>query len=467
MSEDVDAVTEPWLKDRLGRIDERRDGNDLVLVWKGRGTDKDGVELIRFEIATRLLRIFPKKLRSSSFIDQFRQVVEVQVEDFDLNPADHSGFSDRFGLIKLDGLPKGLGAVYAYGLGVRPEYRGLVQSIEDHSSCTVVRFVGPGGDEGQHDDRYHVALSRFEAYRQRVDTNRGRANTAVGRVIDAERHNAVADLFGLDPVEPKYARSPVINALTEEISTGHVMTEQDRAALVEHVRAEAPAAARQSPEQFGNLRRDIELASLQVLIETFERGLVGASATDEGYWQGFFHKHPFALQQVFGAPIVEVLQQAEVQAPGAARKGARITDFLCKNSVTRTAVVVEIKTPAATLMESKPYRAIYAPHRENLAGAVGQLQAQMDSVKRDLAQRRPDPDLGDLDLWHTSGALIVGRVGQLSGEHRESFLRYREGLAGVTVLGYDEVCQRLRGLVDLLKGAQASAPHVEERAADG
>ena len=448
MSQDVDG------SDRLGEIDAQYEGDDLVFVWSGRGTAERSVEVVRFDTVTHLLRIFPKTWRSTSgYQDQFRRITELQLEEFDLDPEDHSGFSERFGLAMLNGLPRGFGAVYAYGLGIRPEYRGLLHSIEEHSSCTVVRFVGPGQIEERRGDVYCLALSRFEAYRQAVDRNKGRAQTALGRVIDSERHNAVADLFGLQEVEPKYAKSEVINSLTEEISTGHVMTEEDRVALVDRARVEAPKAARESPEQFGRLRRDVELASLEALIETFERGMVGAAARDESYWQDFFHTNPFALQQVFGAPIVEVLEQAEVRGAGAARKGARITDFLCKNAVTRTAVVVEIKTPAATLMEPKPYRAVFAPHREDLAGAVAQLQAQMESVTRHLARKEPDPDLGDLDLWHTSGAVIVGRVGDLDGEQRESFLRYREGLAGAIVLGYDEVCERLKGLLELLRDA--------------
>lgn len=447
MSQDVEGA------DRLGEIDERYEGDDLVFSWSGRSASERSVEALRFDTTTHLLRIFPKTWRSTSgYQNQFRQIAELQIEAFDLDPRNHCDFNERFGLAMLNGLPRGFGAIYAYGLGIRPEYRGLLHSIEEHSSCTVLRFVGPGRSEGQRGDVFHLALSRFETYRQAVDRNKGRAQTALGRVIDSERHNAVADLFGLPEIEPKYAKNQVINSMTEEIRSGHVMTDEDRAALVDQVRIEAPKSAREAPEQFGRLRHDVELASLEVLIETFETGMAGVAARDESYWQNFFHTHPFALQQVFGSPIVEVLQQAEVRGAGAARKGARITDFLCKNAITRTAVVVEIKTPAATLMETKPYRAVYAPHRENLAGSVAQLQAQMESVSRDLARREPDPDLGDLDLWHTSGAVIVGRVGELDGEQRESFLRYREGLAGVTVLGYDEVCERLKGLLELLRG---------------
>lgn len=442
-------------RDRLGSLDERYEGDSLVLERRGRGL---GTELLRFNHVTKLLQIFPKSWRGVDYGHQFTQVAELQIEDFELDLNNYSGYSERFGLATFEGLPKGFGAVYEYGLGIKPEYRGLVRAIEERSTCSIVRFVGPGGEEGVQGGVFRLALSRFEAYRQVVDRNRRRAATAVGRVIDAEARNSVAGFFGLDRVEPKYGRNPTINALTEEIATGFVMTEDDRAALVDQVRTEAPRTARESPERFGRLRQDIELVSLELLIEQFEKGMIGQNARDEAYWQDFFQANPFALQQVFGAPIVEVLPQAHLRSGGVTGKGARITDFLCKNTVTRTAVVVEIKTPSAALMEPKPYRSIYAPHRENLAGAVGQLQAQVASVSRDLAGRPDrDPEIGDLDLWHTSGAVVVGRVGDLTGEQRESFLRYREGLASTAVLGFDEVSERLRGLLQLLRNPPAEA----------
>lgn len=462
MSERSGDAIEPRLGDRLGSIDERYEGNDLVFVRRGRGNISNGVELLRFDTTTQLLRIFPRAWRANEYGPQFRQIVELQIEDFDLDPDSHSGYSNQFGLAMLNGLPKGFGSVYEYGLGIRPEYRGLLHSIEEHADCTVVRFVGAGGDEGQKGATYTITLSRFEEYRQMVDRNKRRGQTAVGRVIDAERHNAVADLFGLETVEPKYAKNSIINALTEEVARGHVMTATDRAELVDEVRVQAYRVARESPERWGQLREDVELASLELLIERFEQGLVGPAASDESHWQRFFRDNPFALQQVFGVPVVQKRELAHVRGGDVGGQGARIADFLCMNTVTRTALVVEIKTPAAPLMEPQAYRgrgesAVHAPHHGHLAGAVAQVQSQVAAVPQDLAHRLyRTPDLRDLDPWHTSGAVIAGRVGHLTPEQHESFLRYREGLAGVTVLGFDEVCERLKGLLELLRGTPHS-----------
>lgn len=246
----------------------------------------------------------------------------------------------------------------------------------------------------------------------------------------------------------------MIRAMTEEVANGYVVDAADRANLVDQVVLQAPKVAHESPEQFGKLREDIELVSLEVLIERYEQGLSGRAGRDEGHWQSFFTTNPFALQQVFSAPILVSRGQVHVKGTDALGQGSRITDFLCVNAVTRSAIAVEIKTPATELIMNRSYRGsgtaeVYPPHR-NLSGAVSQVQAQMESVSRDLIET---PDLGSIDRWHVRGAVIIGKISELSDEQRTSFLRYREGLTAVTVLGYDEVLERLKYLRALLMGS--------------
>ncbi len=445
------------LEDRLGLVEVSHDGTELVLSWSRRGAD-EGTEVLRFDRRARLLRIFPKVRRGSTFENPFDRLTELQIEAPIWDPRHHSAESERYGLLHVVGLPKGFSAVYEFGLGVMRDYRGLLEEIERRTSCSTVRFVS-SGDEGPDGNVFRLALERFAAYRTTVDRNRARGITAVRRVIDAERHNAVVDLFNLDPVEPKYGKNPVIRALTEEVATGHVMDPSDRVTLVDQVVLEAPKVAHEAPKQFGRLREDIELVSLEVLIEQFEQGFAGRAARNEGHWQQFFATNSFALQQVFSAPILVVHSQVHVRGTDALGQGSRIADFLCVNAVTRSAVVVEIKTPATELMAAKAYRGsgtaeVYPAHR-HLSGAVSQVQAQMESVPRDL---KVNPRLGSIDKCHVRGAVITGRVSRLSDEQRSSFLRYREGLTGVTILGYDELCQRLKHLHTMLKNPHPAGP---------
>ncbi|QOD42542.1 Shedu anti-phage system protein SduA domain-containing protein [Clavibacter zhangzhiyongii] len=434
--------------DQSGSVRRAEVGNAASYSWVNRGSSS-GTEMLRFNRDTELLHIYPMISRGSTHENPFDQIVELQIEAPGWDPDRHSVESDRYGLLRVLGLPKGFSAVWLFGLGIQRIYRGIVETIEEQTACSIVRFVTSEA-EGPDRDVFCISLERFDAYRATVDRNRGRGNTAVRRVIEAERHNAVADLFGLTPTQPRYGRNPVIQALTEEVETGHVTSPEDRLTMVNETVLAAPQVAQESPQQFGRLREDIELVSLQVLIEQFERSLIGRS--NEGFWQRFFTTNPFALQQLFSAPLLVLGGLVHVRGADALGQGGRIADFLCVNTVTRSAIVVEIKTPATRLMSASAYRGsgmatVYATSTE-LSGAVSQIQAQMESVSRDLKEV---PQFGAIDKWHVRGAVVIGNVSTLNDEQRASFLRYREGLTAVSILGYDEVGERLKGLRDMLE----------------
>ena len=199
------------------------------------------------------------------------------------------------------------------------------------------------------------------------------------------------------------------------------------------------------------------------MIQRFEARLDGSHSADEKDWQAFFNANRFALQQIFSTPIVVVREQVQVGSADISGSGALIADFLCANTVTRTCVVVEIKTPSAKLVYRDPYRgqlgsptAVHAPHRD-LTGAVGQVQSHLHSAATDLALRLRRTPEENIDLVQDSrGAVIAGRLGALQGAQLDSFLRYRSGLSGVTVIGYDEVLEHLRALQSMLQEGSSS-----------
>lgn len=395
-------------------------------------------------------------MEHGALVDQFRRIRELQIERPGWNSSNHSAEHGRYYLLYAKGLPKGFSAIYEFGLGINRDYRDFVEAIQEQTTCSVLRFVLSGAEGlDVSGEVFCVSLERFARYCAAVDLSRGRGRTAVRRVIDADVHNAIADLFGLDSVEPKYAKNPVIRALTEEVSTGHVTDASERVLLADEVTLAAEAIGREAPARLVKLRQDIEMVSLDALIQQFEEYLEGPHLRDEDHWQSFFNNNRFALQLIFSMPIVVERQHAHVQSGDIDGRGARITDFLCANTVTRTIVIVEVKTPGAGLMSVNPYRgkgtdsAIYPPHSD-LIGPVAQLQSQLASVPRSLALRLT-PSL-DLDPWHDpKGAVITGRISALNEQQRESFLLYRAGLSTVTVLAYDEVLDRLKGLREVLR----------------
>lgn len=439
----------PSFQDRLGGdVDEVWKGDELVLTW----TSRKGVtnEVVRYNKGEGVLTILSPKDHGS--------ITSIEIELPEWDYVQHTIDSELYGgHLQINGLPRGFNKVYGWGLGIHRRYRGILGHLKKRADFSILRLVRDGEEGLDGDDlRYRIRLDRFDLFRAAIDRTRSRVTTVVARVGDAEAHNAVADLFGIQRIFPSPGRLPEVQALTEAIVTG-VTTAQDRAVLAAGIVQVAPALGRESPERLSQLRHDIDLVSLETLIERFESALKkGRNLKDESYWQGFFNSNRFILQQLFAAPIVVRKDGANVGDADVDRKGARVTDFLCVNTITKTGVVVEIKTPGTSLVEDRPYRgikghpaAVYAPHR-GLSGAVAQVLAQKESAVTDIGDKRHTQGIDLSRDLHC--AVIVGRVGKIKNEgQRTSFLRYRSGLQGVTVIGFDEVLEQLRALHTVLQ----------------
>ncbi|MCT9872005.1 DUF4263 domain-containing protein [Paenarthrobacter aurescens] len=446
--QEVDAIEDTGVEgievegtDVSGRLERTSDEDEFVLTYIGNDSDAVPYEALRYSPGEELLRIFPSA--------DSGQIKEFQIELPRWSISTHSYENDRFFRLQVADLPKGFNSIYAFGLGINKSYRGFIKEIENQTECTIIRFLQTGGEGGSPDgSTYRVTLERFDRYRVAVERNRKRGQSAVQRVNDAEAHNALTDLLHSNDVGPKYTKHPVIRAITEEVATGHVTTAEDRVTLANAVTDAAPKIAQEDPQRLVKLRDDIELVSLDALIAEFESNLEGSKANSEPHWQRFFGNNHFALQLILSTPLVVEKEQVTVKSQGFDGSGSRITDFLCANPVTRSVVLVEIKTPGATLMRPSSYRgkdssAVYSPH-DHLSGPVAQVQSQMASAAEYAMVLFQGSGFDTVN--EPRGAVVTGRLSALNAEQRESFGRYRGGLSNVTVLTFDEVLERLKHL---------------------
>lgn len=92
-----------------------------------------GIEMARFKADESILSMFPKSISAGEFVEQFPQVRELQIVApyWSLNGESPIGESDRDGSLELRGMPQGFGKNFAYGLGIRRNFRGLIHEIED------------------------------------------------------------------------------------------------------------------------------------------------------------------------------------------------------------------------------------------------------------------------------------------------------------------------------------------------
>ena len=131
--------------------------------------------------------------------------------------------------------------------------------------------------------------------------------------------------------------------------------------------------------------------------------------------------------------------------------GGQLVDFLGRVPSSGSAVLIEIKTPETPLL-GREYRDDVYPMSADLGGAIAQVLRYRESLLGNLdalIKGRP----GVLSTAEPRCVVIAGNSStQLTNSHRhDSFERVRERLFGVIVVTYDELFERVAGLIRLLE----------------
>ncbi|PRA10417.1 hypothetical protein CQ010_13910 [Arthrobacter sp. MYb211] len=345
-------------------------------------------------------------------------------------------------------LPSGFVKDFTYGLGLLKDCNRLIRLIEDKTSCDEISFTD--GDGARIDDTtFILGESRFAAILSEINRIGGRGSRATGRVKDFFVHNELAKELNISTVELSLGRFRDSRIITKAANGVDELTDADRNNLIGAVTSESVAIAKSAPEKFKKLQRDIELVSLDRLIETYSHSL--GQSKNEKYWQTFFDDNAFALQQVFGVPMVSVQSGASVGGRGFSGSGDKIADYLFKNSLTNNVALVEIKKPTTDLLESREYRKGVFGASKELNGAVTQVLDQAYQLTKNFAGLKESSRQWDLESYAVSCFVIAGRTPNADNPAKQKSLElFRANSRSVTIVTYDEILERIKLLRDFL-----------------
>lgn len=162
-------------------------------------------------------------------------------------------------------------------------------------------------------------------------------------------------------------------------------------------------------------------------------------------------------------PVVTYANEVTVSLPTMRGGGTVITDFVFKNPLTNSTLILELKIPSTPLMGTKECRGkeehasdIY-PTAKDLSGSVAQVYAQIASTKehfRNIAHNSPDS--APIELSTLTGALMIGSLNNLTAQQRISFNHYRNSLHGIQIVTYDEVLSSIKSLHTMLTAAKTN-----------
>lgn len=318
-------------------------------------------------------------------------------------------------------------------------------------------FVGPAagvngvsillvhkGNEAKIDPPYFIlGITRFHALRMELNRIASRYQRDAHKEKQFQTYQTllhVADAKQF-PAFKKKIRPDAIAEVTNGGRDHATLSKKDQRAVVRMVQDNVVALAETEPQALSALKSDIELVTLNQLIERYQAMLGKGLA--ESKWQNFFLGNPFILSLAFAVPALMVQGQAYAGGKRLNGSGGKIADFLYASATTGNLALIEIKKPGTELLGKTPYRGddVYAPSTD-LGGAIAQVLDQRFKLQSELPVIKNHMNRNDIHSYAVRCIVIVGLT---PPEHsqKKSFELVRNALSDVIVVTYDELLQRL------------------------
>lgn len=356
----------------------------------------------------------------------------------------------------LDGQPSGMTRDPNFGLGIKKEYRFILDAVVEVADKAVL-YIGNGVPLN---DEFMLQRNLYEELVTAIDRIDSRAQTARNEVKSTTAYNMVAKTIGLEPRPIALGRSKIRQIIQDYASNPDFRDPDDQTELVTEIGRSARAFATRAPEAAEQLVNDVQLTRLEIAIAAYE-AMMGKNLK-ENDWQKFFEKEPFLLSFVFGYPVTYVNGQSYVGGRRIDGAGEKIGDFLYKNSLSNDAAIVEIKRPQTQIL--KKYReGVFAAHSE-LSGGTAQVLDQRYMLTTRFAQHARDNKWiaeNALEDYEIDCVLVIGLMPENDDEKR-SFQLFRKNSHGVKIVTFDEVLQQLKQVHNFLKESKPSSTnHIE------
>ena len=364
-------------------------------------------------------------------------------------------------MMVLESLPSCFIKDYDYGLGLTKAYRFIVNAVEDLSDCTEIVVTGSHETGADGDGKtFRISYRDLDRLRRTIDRTVRNSQVAAQSVNSGATRNFFAEIIGKPVVPIRTGRSPLRRSITETVLRGEAsLSEDEQEEVLDVVARNTKSMAMSKPDKLATLKKDIELVTLEGLIERYQEMIY--ARLSEGTWQEFLNANSFILGLAFGYPVVKVRDQASVGGHKLSGKGETIADFLVKNSLTDNSAIIEIKTPQTKVLGKSAYRGEIYPPSGELVGAVNQALNQKHNFEREIARIKDNSRLHEIESYAVRCCLVVGTMPGDENE-KKSFELFRGNSKNVEIVTFDELLEKLKGLRDLLTSRDPE-PKLERR----
>jgi hypothetical protein len=202
-------------------------------------------------------------------------------------------------------------------------------------------------------------------------------------------------------------------------------------------------------DELKKLNAAVGLGSLKHVLEIWRNN---EDNENEEFWQNVLTQNSFLFTYLSYLPVIILDDKAYVGGKSISNKGGNIVDFLCASSLTRNAILVEIKNPKTKLLGSKYRGDIYNISTE-LSGSVIQVSNYKNSLMKNYATI-VNPEEEGFEAFDPRCVVIAGNIySELTDyKKRKSLELFRMGLKDIQIITYDELFGKVEFLVKLLEG---------------
>lgn len=346
-------------------------------------------------------------------------------------------------------LPTGVIREPLAGFGFAFDQRFIAESVERQPGVTTLRLSRTKG-VSRAADTLTMSYGVFSKLRKDINRTHKKAvaiaNNAKTEYIDANINIMLNPAFELP--EGDGTRKPIADILVETLIGKSRSPEAEAKAAARTVKKSIKTLVEKEPTELLELRREIELVSLEELITLFDKKL-GQTALQERHWQAFFKENSFILQLAFNLPALAFGDQVAVGGTRFDGSGGKFADYAIKLGLLGNLALIEIKTPKSPLLEKKEYRGgIHAPSGE-LVGAVTQVLDQRHQLQNEINDKKVTSREFDIFTYDVRCIVVAGRQPE-TDEEKKSLELYRSNLRDVVVVTFDELLAKLKALHEFL-----------------
>ncbi len=392
------------------------------------------------------LSTHPRFLKS-----KYQGLKSITLANFDLGGAEDQ--DEVTGL--LENMPTGFVRDFNYGLGFLKDYSYISNVVEHLGFEHLVIDLNKVTEADEENKMLILKYSEFDEIRKLINRITYASQKTARKVKSTSVYNSVC--FYLRD-EKNYPQNPLdikdtyidrsIAKYAELKNVG--LSKSERSKLVKTINNNTKGILEEDSQALVKLKNEIELVTLDVLINVFEGML--SKKLSENKWQELFLENPFVLNLLFGYPIITINDQASVGGRKISGEGEKITDFLMKNIKTNNTALIEIKKPQTLLLNKRPYReGLYSPSTE-LSGSINQVLDQRHKLQKEISVIKDNSGVYDIETYAVHCVLIIGLTPK-GREESKSLEIFRRNSRDVDIITFDEVLEKLNQLHAFLSGA--------------